>query len=208
MPINADQCQSMLINVSQWRSMPINGDHCRSTKIDINADQCRSMPINADQCRSMSINVDQCRSMSINARSILLDLALIGIDRHWSELREIERNWSALIGNDRNWSALGSMPEFWSVLIGIDRHWAMIEGVLISFLWSECYNTKKKNLCLCYFDLFMIYYNNAWEWLKVREVYRGYLCKNSVYPMESLQKQRSGIGWAATVQYFSRKSTA
>ena len=51
--------------------------------------QCRSMPITimvliriASQCRSLPINADQFLSMLINAISILLDLALIRIDRN------------------------------------------------------------------------------------------------------------------------------
>ncbi len=52
-----------------------------------------------------------------------LDPALIGIDRHWSELRRIERNWSALIGNNRHWETfrINAM-----ILIGIDRHWSAL----------------------------------------------------------------------------------
>ncbi len=129
MSLNADHCRSMPINSSQFFSIPINADQCQSmpdqsiskTLVDFlelfmtNADQCRSMlininwyrcwsiQINADHCWSLPINTDQCRSMSINAGSILLDLALIGIER--------------------NWSTLGSMPEFWSALIGI-WHWS------------------------------------------------------------------------------------
>ena len=100
------------------RSMP-NADQFRSMPIKIkalirNVSQCRFLPINSSQCRSMP---DQGTSktlvMPINAGSILLDPALI----------RIERNWSELIGIDRNWMTLVSMPEFWSTLIGIG-HWS------------------------------------------------------------------------------------
>ena len=101
MPINADQCRSML---DQCRSMPINTDQCWS--IPINADQYRSMLINADQCRSMPINADQCRSMPDQFCLIY----------HWSALIGIERNWSALIGIDQH---RDHCHDF-------DQHWALI----------------------------------------------------------------------------------
>ncbi len=111
MPINADQNQGI---GSKFLSMPIN------TGIDQHWLSLISIyswiKQNCYQCWSMPINADQCRSMQINAGSILLDLALVGIDRHWEEL----------IGIDRHWSALGSSHNFdrhWSALISIG-HWS------------------------------------------------------------------------------------
>ena len=55
----------------------------------------------------MPVNTAQCRSMLINAGSILLDLALFGIDRHWSELIRIDWHWDQCQNFDRHWSVLG-----------------------------------------------------------------------------------------------------
>ncbi len=43
-----------------------------------------------------------------------LDVALIGIDRHWEELIGIDQHWLATIGIERYFR---SMPGFWSTLI-------------------------------------------------------------------------------------------
>ncbi len=91
-----------------------------------NVDQCQPMPIKIialyPKCLSMLIIASQCRSIPIN-------LALIGIDQHWSELINIEINAR--------------------ILIGIDRHWALIKGVLkIERGIRNCYKSKCKSFPL------------------------------------------------------------
>ena len=78
-----DQCRSKSWH---WSEMPLNADHCQS--ILINSSQCWSMPINSsDQCWTMPINA---RSILLDLALISIEtnweenwLALIGIDRHW-----------------------------------------------------------------------------------------------------------------------------
>ena len=66
--------------------------------MSITVDQFRSIPNNVDQFRSISINANQChikasvKHQQINAGSILLDLALIGIDRNLEELIRIDQH--------------------------------------------------------------------------------------------------------------------
>ena len=89
-----------------------NQESLNQCPIPINTDQCRSkswhwskMPLNADHCWSMPINSDQFLSTHfMNAGSILLDLALIGIERNWSELIDIWINARILNSIERHWS--------------------------------------------------------------------------------------------------------
>ncbi len=85
MPINADQCGSMLIIADHWRSIPIN------------VDQCRLMPDQFCLIWHWSALIGIERNWE----------ELIGIDRHWSELINIGINARILSGIDRHWSALG-----------------------------------------------------------------------------------------------------
>ena len=146
MPINADQnygidpkCLSMPIIADQFLSMPDQGISKTLVNTVSTLQVAAALHRNWYQCRSMPSNADQYRSMPINARSIVLDLALIGIDQHWSTLIRIDRNRSALIGIDQNWSALGSMPGLWS---------ALIEGVLGSVTLSSIITCFKTHVAL------------------------------------------------------------
>ncbi len=118
--INA-QCRSKSWH---WSEIPLNADHCQYIKsggitaqpkhlifttrygqvlplVDFLellmtiADQCRS--ILTDIAIPMPINTDQCQSLLINARSIILDPALICIDRNREELIGIGINAAILI---------------------------------------------------------------------------------------------------------------
>ena len=87
----------------EWKLHQDSLDQCRSKSW-----QWSEISLNANHYRSMPINSNQFLSMPVNAGSIMLDLALIGIDQHES--------------------TLGSMPEYWLALV-IDRkspgymHW-------------------------------------------------------------------------------------
>ncbi len=104
----------------------------------INA-QCWSMPISADQNHGID---PKCLWLPINAN--LLDLELVGIDLHWSELIDIRINARILISIDPHWSVLGI--DLGSPVKIIRRQQAL--------LYSGC-TLSKKNPCPLKFFVYL-----------------------------------------------------
>ena len=95
----------------------------------------------------MPINADQCRSMPINAGSILLDLALIDIDRHWEEVIRSDQNWSTLIGIDRHWDQCQNFDRHWLALIGIG-YWSRESCGIIIFTFISKWQKNRETFSL------------------------------------------------------------